>query len=85
MVGRVRKFCWILKIITLTLKADEICLSAIVRFDAKLIMEKVDMRKEACGTRTELTSDRTCIGNRYLLCSQHGDRKLRSVNILISR
>ena len=44
------------------LKANEICLSAtcyLVRFDAKLIMEKVDMRKEACGTRTELTSDRT--------------------------
>ena len=72
----------------MTLKADEICLSATcysVRFNAKLIMEKVDMRKEACGTRTELTSDRTCIGNRYLLCSQHGDGKLRSINILISR
>ena len=72
----------------MTLKADEICLSVIcysVRFDAKLIMEKVDMRKEACGTRTELTSDRTCIGNRYLVCSQLGDGKLRSVNILIRR
>ena len=54
---------------------DEICLSATCysgRFDAKLIMEKIDMRKEACGIKTEITSDRICIGNGYLLCSQHG-------------
>ena len=65
----------LIKITTLILKADEICLSATCysgRFDAKLIMEKIDMRKEAHGIKTELTSDRICIGNGYLLCSQHG-------------
>ena len=43
------------QIITLTLKADEICLSATCysdRFDAKLIMEKVDMRKETIEKQT---------------------------------
>ena len=57
------------------LKADEICLSATCysgRFDTKLIMEKIDMRKEARGIKTELTLDRICIGNGYLLCSQNG-------------
>ena len=46
------------------LKDDEICLSDTCysgRFDTKLIMEKIDMRKEACGIKTELTSDRICI------------------------
>jgi len=53
-----------MKITTLILKADEICLSATCysgRFDAKLIMEKIDMRKEARGIKTDLPSDRIYI------------------------